>query len=246
MHPQVLSRLVEHFQGLGLPAQWYTLPACGAYAALTDGVPTDVHCVEVCLGPSPGEPGYSTFAVAQLPLPRYPNLALTALVSLHEKSRTPSPRAARFSIAIDSKFSMQFLPAAFSAFNALDPSAQGRSLLVSSYSSEMQASDLLHASVYSAKLMRRFRRDGQLAMIAVDYHDPYSRAIAKALKYFRFAIPDMHLVLQTLVPSKLRIPIRAPGDGYHELTGSSTALEQGFAIATGYLDRHYGRRSAAG
>lgn len=238
MREAALSQLCDRLQASGLPATAYTLADCDGYAAL-DAAATVVHCVEALLGPSPGCPGYSTYALAQLPFPAYPNLALTCLVSLRDGDRQPNPAPAKFSVAIDSKFSTLFLPAAFSAFNALDPSGQQRSLLVGSYSSEMLASDFWHASIYSYKVLQRFKRDGQLALIAVDYHDPYSRAIARVMKYFRRVIPDLHLLVQTPTPSALRIPVRA-ADGQHRfLIASSTALEEGFRIAFQYLDAHY-------
>lgn len=242
----VLARLVERMQTLGLTAEAYTLERCDGYAALSAGhgpagEPGNaaVHCVEVLLGASPGKTGYSTYAMAQLPFLRYPNLALTCLVSLRDRDRQPDPAPARFSVAIDSKFSTLFLPAAFSAFNTLDPTGRRRSLLVGSYSSQMLATDFVHASLYSYKLLRRYKRDGQLALIAVDYHDPYSRLIARALQHFQGVVPDLHLRVRTATPSALRIPVRAADGGYHCLAHSSTALEDGFAVAFGYLDRHY-------
>lgn len=242
----VIARLVERMQTLGLPAEAYVLAGCDGYAALSAGhrpagEPGDaaVHCVEVLLGASPGKPGYSTYAMAQLPFFRYPNLALTCLVSLRDRDRQPDPAPARFSVAIDSKFSTLFLPAAFSAFNALDPTGRSRSLIVGSYSAQLLATDFVHASLYSYKLLRRYKRDGQLALIAVDYHDPYSRLIARALQYCQGFLPELHLLVRTATASALRIPVRAAGGGYHSLAHSSTALEDGFKVAFGYLDRHY-------
>lgn len=234
-----LTQLVQRLGESGLRAEWYTIADSLAFGPLQGNQPTDVHCVEVCLGPSPGAPGYSTYAIAQLPLPAYPNLAFTDLISLQDADRRPSADPARFSIAIDEKFSTLFLPAVFSAFNQLDPTGAQRSLLVQSYSSAMSPSDLLHASRHSYHLLRRFKKDGLLAIIAVDYHDPYSRAIARLIKYVRFLITDVHLIPQTSHPSALRIPVRGLGDTCHLMTGRSSALDEGFAIARDYLNAHY-------
>lgn len=234
----LLDQLVAKFNQSGLPAQRYTIPAFAGYSALGPAL-TDVECVEACLGPTPGKPGYKSYAVAQTFLPRYPSLALTFLVELRDTDRSPSGTPAKFGIEVDKKFSTLFLPFMHTALNPLDPTGQARGLLVQSYNAEMTLADFVLASYYSAALVLRFKRDGQLAQIAVDYFDRLSRMIAGALQSLGRLVPNIHLLPRTSEPSTLQIPIRDQHDGFRLLSSSSTALDAGFRLAFLYLDAHY-------
>lgn len=225
---------------LGLEAEWYVVPSYEGYSALTASQPADVYCLEARLGASPDKPGYSSYAVVQTFLPHYPSVALTLLAELRDTDRQPSSEPAKFSVEVDRNFSTLFLPAAYSAFNATDPTGQNRSVLVQSYHSEMTLPDFVQASLYTLQLVRRYKRDGQLAMIAVDYYDPLTTAIAGVMRFIQsVAGGDIHLVRQTPTRSSLKIPIRNPNGGYHFIDNNSTALDKGFQLAIRYLDNHY-------
>ncbi len=235
----ILDRLAGRLSAAGLPAEWYTIPAYQGFAALTGGMGVDVHCIEARLGSAPGYAGYSSYAVAHIFLPGYPTLALTSLVELSDVDRRPGSRPAKFGPTVDRKFSAKFLPAMFSGLNDLDPSGGGRGVLVQSYNAEMTTSDLFYSTVYSLWLVTRFKRHGQLALIAVDYYDPLTVLIANGLRRLRRIIPDIHLVPRTAARSTVKIPVRRPGDGHYIVDGGSTALDEGFALARAYLDEHY-------
>lgn len=234
----VLSELVASLNSRGLPAQRYTIAGFTGFAAL--GIEeTTVEHIEAYLGPSPGKPGYKSYAVAQTFLSRYPSLALTFLVELRDSDRSINPSPAKFGIEVDKKFSTVFLPIMHTALNSLDPSGRNRGLLVQSYNSEMTLFDFVQASYYSTALLVRFKRDGQLALIAVDYYDRLTRLIAGALRSLGRIVPDIHLIPRTKTVSALQLPIPDGAGGFRPFSGHSTALDEGFRLAFAYFDKHY-------
>jgi hypothetical protein len=236
----VKSQLASTLNARGLPTSAYIFPAFDGYASLTNGLPVDVFSVQSLLGTSANDPCYHTCAIAQTFLPAYPTLALTAVVDVHAKDGYPSTKQAKLTIEIDRKLSTLFLPTLFNAFNALDPTGQNRCVLVQSYNSELSPLDLILASKYTLDLLQLFQRDGQLAMIAVDYYDYMTTSIAKLMSLGKGLLgKNIHLVRRTNVLSPLKIPLADPRGGYYLLDNSSTALDQGFALALSYLDQHY-------
>jgi hypothetical protein len=234
------DRLAFRLSNLGLPTQWYIISDYKHLRAITGNETTEVSILEACLGPSANKQGYSAYAVVLTFHPTFSNLALTLLVDLHDTERQPSADSARFSIGVDKKYSTIFLPAVYSAFNDLDPAGRNRSLLVQSYNSEMTLSDFLQASIYTSRLLLRYKHDGQLALIAVDYYDPLSAFIASMMQFTQHIFGgDVHLISRTQTLSSLKIPIRKPDGGYHFIENSSTALDEGFAVAFAYLEKHH-------
>jgi hypothetical protein len=237
---QVVEQLKLRFGTMGLSAEWYVIPDFEGFAPVVGGQPIDVHCVEVYLGPSPTRPGYGSYAVVQTFLPDYPSLGITFLTELRDSDRLPSTEPAKFSIEVDKKFSTIFLPVLFTAFNELDPTGQQRGVLVQSYNSELTLGDFVQASAYSGKLVSRYKQDGQLALIAVDYYDPLSTLIANVMKLTtRLFGGDVHLITRTKQSSDIKIPIRNTQGRHHFIGNHSTALDEGIALARRYLDKHY-------
>jgi hypothetical protein len=188
------------------------------------------------MGTSADRDGYSTYAIAQNFPICFPNLSLTLVADLMDTDCQPHPEPAKLNVELDKKLSTIFLPALFTAFNDLDPLGQQHSILVQSYHSAMTLSDLLLASKYTLQLLLRFKRDGQLAMIAVDYYDPLSTAIARVMQLGRRLFGgDIHLINRTNVVSAIKIPIAHPSGQLYVIESSSTALDQGFALARQYL-----------
>lgn len=236
----VFERLATRFNGLGLTSKWYTVPAFDGFASLGLKHPTDVYCLEAYLGPSPTRKGYSSYAVVQTFLSDYPSLGLTFLAELRDTDRQPSTEPAKFSIEVDKKFSTIFLPVLFTAFNELDPTGQQRGVLVQSYNSEMTISDFIQASAYSGQIVSRYKQDGQLALIAVDYYDPLSTLIANVMKLTtRLFGGDVHLITRSKQRSSIKLPIANTEGGFHLIANNSTALDQGIALARAYFDKHY-------
>jgi len=239
MDTLVKSQLASKLSAEGLPTQAYTFPEFDGFASLTDGLPVDVFCVQSELGISANDPSFRTCAIAQTFLPAYPTLALTAVVDVHTTDGHPATRQAKLTVDTDRKLSTIFLPTLYTAFNALDPTGQQRGVLVQSYNSELSPLDLILASKYTLQLLHRFQKDGQLAMIAVDYYDYMTISIAKVMSLGKGVLRNLHLIRRTNVPSPLKIPLADLRGGYYLLDNSSTALDQGFALAISYLNQHY-------
>jgi hypothetical protein len=223
----------------GLPSQWYVVPAYTGYGALTGERPTDVYCLEAHLGEAHRKPEYDAYAVAQLFLPNYPSLALITLVECRKEDRLPGVEQPIYSAALDRKFSRVFLRTMHTAFNALDPTGQGHSLLVQVYHAKITLGDVFGAGINTSALILRFKRDGQLAQIAVDFDDPLTMLVARVVGPFIRLAGDVHYIPRTKTPSTLQIPIRDSGGAYHAITDNSTALDSGFEIGKTYFDRHY-------
>jgi hypothetical protein len=236
----LFEQAVQRLQQLGLSATWYVIDHFTGFASITNRPAVTVSCLEVCLGPSHAKPDYDAYAVAQTFHPDYPNMALIFLIERHRETGTLNPDPATFSVEIDRKYSRIFLPLMHTAFNQGDPSGQGRGLLVQSYHSQMTLGDLVQASTYSWRLLLRFKRDGQLAQIAVDYYDPYSTFVANLIRPLMGLVGgDVHFIRRTEQNSVIQMPVQNPAGGYFLVGDNSTALDQGIRLAMTYLDRHY-------
>jgi hypothetical protein len=220
-----------------LPTTSYVIPAFEGFSAFTGGK-TDVYCLETRLGASAKHTGYSTYAVAQSFSSSYPSLILTFVVDLRDSDKKPSSDLAKIDRRIDGKLSTIFLPAIFTMFNELDPSGNNRGLVVQSYHSEMAFGDLIHGSVYTIQLLRRFKRDGQMAIIAVDFADPILLAMSAAIRGItRLFGGDIHLMSRVAAESEIKMPILKPGGGSYLVGGNSRAVDMGLMKAKTYFDR---------
>lgn len=223
----------------GLTSRWYVVPDFDGYVSLA-GQSTDVHCIEVLLGQAHGKSDYDTYAMAQCFLADYPSVALTFVIDRRRSDGEPGSDPPTLDLALDEKFSRLFLTTMNTAFNDLDPTGQKRGLLVQSYHSKIVLADFIRASSYSWELVRRFKADGQLAQVAVDYFDPLSTVIATAMRPLKFLIdPDIHMLPRTKDISTIQMPVARKDTGFYLIGGNSTALDQGFGIAKKYLDKHY-------
>jgi hypothetical protein len=240
MNERVFDRLAASLTGLGLPADWYVVPNFTGVRVVAGDNPVDVYCVEALLGASHSRPGYQTYAVAQAFVPQFPSLALLFVVERRESDEQPSDGLPEFDADLDRKFSTVYLPTMNVALNELDPTGRCKGLLVQAYHSKMTPSNFARASVYSWQLLRRFKRDGQLAQIAVDYSDPLVAFIASVMRPLMFLVGgDVHMIRRTPEPSTIEMPIRNPAGGYFLIRDNSTALDQGLRLACSYLERHY-------
>ncbi len=235
---RTFDQLRRWFTDNGLPGDSYTVPAFEGYRALTGG-PVDVHCLVVSLGPSPANPSYDSYAVAQSFLPGFPSIALVFLVELRRVDRRPNPERPVFNIRTDGRFARLFLKKMHTALNPLDLSGGNRGLLVQSYNASMTLADLLQSTLLSLQLLFCFKKDGQLAQIAVDYDHPLIVFVAKVIRPLIRFVGDVHLFPKTTRPSDVRIPLRRPDGGYYLLGTNSTALDEGVNVAKRYMEKHY-------
>src|SRR5262249_53065912 len=156
---------------------------------------------------------YDAYLLAQTFHPRYPSLAILTMVERHRQTKEPSQEAAIYSVVIDHKFSGVLIPIMNSAFNDLDPTGQERSQHIQEYHAKMTYGDLVKGMGIFVKLVARFKRDGQLANIAVDYDDPLIRFVATLLRPTVGRVGNIHWIPRTQTVSDLQIPIRNPDGG---------------------------------
>jgi len=230
-----LGQAAAQLKAVGLEAEHYVIPDFSGYQAVTGSARNDVHCLEVRLGPACQMPGYTAYAVAQAFDPAYPSMALVTMIERKDADGTIGTRVPIYNPAVDGPYSNHFMVTMHSALNVLDPTGQGKGQLVQSYHTRLTWSDLVYSSVLSIKLLRRFKKDGQLAEIAADFDDALMRTCSVVIRPFA---RDLHFFPRTEELSTIHIPLRARSGGPHLITNNSTALDQGFAVARRYLDEH--------
>lgn len=235
----VFTRAAQKLTELGMPAEYYTIPAFPGYKSIMDTPTTDVHTIEAYLGIAHKKPDYEAYAVAQTFHPKYPSMAIVMMVERHKVTKEPI-RVPTFNAPLDYKFSALFLPLMYTAFNPLDPTGQEYGQLVQPYNSNMTKDDLLNTP-HHINLVRSFKKNHQLANIAVDYGDPLMTIVANILAPVLGSVGDIRWIPRNKQKSLLEIPIRKPGGGYFLLGDNSTALDAGFRVAYEYLDRHYAK-----
>jgi hypothetical protein len=225
-----------------LPTRSYIIHNYDGYFAFT-GASTTVYCIESRLGASISRAGYSTYAFAQCFSPDYPSLVLTFVADLQDSDRQPC-LPAHIDRRIDTPLSTIFLPVLFKAFNDLDPTGQGRGLIVQSYYSSMSLGDLVHGSLYTLQLIARFKRDGQLAIIAVDFADPILLAMSSIIRVGSWLLGgDIYLYPRTATTSTIKMPVQDLQGEIFSIHGSSTALDAGLMLASRIFSTHYQRVS---
>lgn len=226
---------VRTLQGAGLDSRWYSLPATDAYSPITGGTAAPVYVVESRLGES-HVPGYDTYATAQVFWPEYPSLVLLMIIDRHREDGSIGQHAPELNLPKDRLYTRTFLLTMHTAFNALSPHNKG--VLVQIYQASISLGDLIQASVMTFQVLWRFKKDGQLASISVDFEDPLIRFIARISDPVAKAIiGDVHQFPRRETPSQLRIPFDDGQGSTYLYERSSTALDEGLRLAQSYLDR---------
>jgi hypothetical protein len=233
----VFEDTARHLTDLNLPSHHYVIEGYSGYQSITGQPQTDVYCLEACLGPAHEKPGYMAYAVAQVFDPAHPNMALLLMVERQDGTGALHHTAPTYNRHIDRAFSYCFLPTMHTAFNILDPSGQQKGLLVQSYNARITWGDLVPASKATVLLMKRFKRDGQIAQIAVDFEDPLTTFIARLVKPLTVNA-DVHYLPRTAALSSIQIPLKNPDGSLCLVGNNSTALDQGFDIARQYLAQY--------
>ncbi|GAB4530582.1 MAG: hypothetical protein OHK0046_51250 [Anaerolineae bacterium] len=228
----VFEAAAHELQRLGLKARWYVCPA--GY-----GMELPVHTLEARLGPSEVA-GYAMYGVAQVFSPEYPSLAVVYVIERHEENGSIGTHQPTFNVENDKHFSRVFLPRLFTAFNPLDPTGQQRGVLVQLYNARLSAADLIGASGYTLHLMTSFKKQGQLALIAVDFDTFLMRLVSSlAGPIAALVTKDIYQIARTRTPSALALPVEDGQGGFTSINTSSTALDAGLDIARQMLDTHY-------
>lgn len=234
----LMSQAAIHLTADGLPSEWYMLPNCSGYAPVTGEPTTDVYCLEARLGPTHQRPGYSSYAVAQIFHPHYPSMVLILMISRRDEDGALDPVPPVYNPGLDKVFSSIFLRQMQTAFNSLDPGGQNKGLLVQSYQASITLSDIPQATIASTAIVLRFKEYGQLACIAVDFADPFTKLVATLLSPLK-SIRNMHFIPRTAEISAIQIPLRSNGDEPYHINDNSMSLDRGFHIAMDYFEQHY-------
>jgi hypothetical protein len=107
-------------------------------------------------------------------------------------------------------------------------------MLVQAYQARVTLGNLPSTTIATVKLMRRFKKDGQLAQVAVDFDDPLIHMVAKVVSTAMSRL-NLHFLPKIDTPSQVRIPLSDGNGGYHYLADHSQAVDSGFEIARKYL-----------
>jgi hypothetical protein len=232
---KALGAAADRLSHLEARVERYAVSECG-YAPFTGGVPSDVFSLEARMGPAHRKPGFSMRALFQVFDPGQPNLALLRVVEQRDRDGLPTEdhRVPVYNPQLDRALSGVFVPVVNSALNGLDPGGGNRSLHVGVYHGRVAPSDLLTASKMALDSFRRFRVDGQPAIIWVDFHDPVAVPAVRLVK--AVAAPrDVHLIPRGGSGSAATVPVRGTAGRAHHVGGMSVAVDQGIAIARRYL-----------
>lgn len=246
--PQIFDELKTKVAQAKLSADWYVLPQYDGFAALTGETAADVYCIEMDIGQVPQHPDWHVYGLAQLFSRRYPNLCLTTLAVLDQKTGAPQDHPVVFGLVNDWTFSTVMMPLLQRAFNVLDPQGRGRSQLVERYSnSKLPLVNFIPTTFYSFKLVLLRPRSGQYATIAADYDDPLINVVARMITPLS-RWTSMHIFPAETGNSPLLIPTRNRLDPQSApyVLHSSPALDRAFAAALHYLDsaaNHHGTSS---
>ena len=224
----------KQLEGEGYETNHYVIPNCDSYAAVT-GVTADVYGLEMRLGPAAKQEGVSAWGVAHLPDPEWRNLCFMTMIERDDATGEPLlTRSPVYNVKVDQALDFVFLPTLFKAWRGLDPRGKDQGVVVQAYQAAMTLSNLPNATRASLYLIRRFKSDGQLALIAVDFEDPLIKFVAKLVSMGP-GTRGIHFYPRTKTPSAVTIPIPNGHDKMVLIAGHSNAIEQGFATAKQYL-----------
>ncbi|MEU8570053.1 hypothetical protein AB0C51_17165 [Streptomyces pathocidini] len=198
----------------------------------------DILTLEARLGPAHRKPGHSVHAVLQVFDPRWPNLSLMRVLERRDGDGRPTEesRVPVYSRGLDAALSLRFVPVVNSLLNPFDPLGREESLCVGCYQGRIAPSDALRAPAMAFHTLRTYRREGQLAVIWVDFQDPLAVPAVRLVRSLT-ARRDVHLIPRTRTPSELRTVVRSPSGRMWHVGAMSTAVDEGLALARDYLNR---------
>ncbi|WP_030202547.1 hypothetical protein [Streptomyces sp. NRRL S-87] len=232
---EALTAAAKDLSSLDAHVEHYRVPD-GGYAAWTGQRGSEAFSLEARLGPAHRNPGHSMWGILQVFDHRQPNLALVRFLERRDSDGLPdtSPGRPHYSVPIDNRLCRMFLPLCNRALNGLDPSKRARSQHVDCFPGRITLGNAFQSPLLAVGLFRRFRADGQNAIILTDFNDPFAvppvRLVASLV-----ARSDTHLIPRTRQPSTARLLLRAQHGTIQQLGGMSTATDHGIGTARRYL-----------
>ncbi len=232
---QALENLKRTLLAHKLPTDWYVIPDYDGFKPVLNKDRVDVYCLEANLGPTLRVPDHDLYAAIQFFDPDYPNMGLILTYLRHREHHTLGREVVIFEKKTDYNLSVVFLPEAHMAFTHLDPHGNGKGINIQRYAYiDIAREEFLPALRYTMDLSLSVARYGQLAQIAVDFRDTPTGLLSFLTKPLGL-LAKMHDIPHNGQPSQIQIPLRKPNDeGVYRLE-SSTALDEGIAIAHRYL-----------
>ncbi|GAA4009119.1 hypothetical protein GCM10022247_34020 [Allokutzneria multivorans] len=230
-----LVRTAEELTARGLPTRHYVVRDCDGYRPVT-GIAADVHCLDVRLGPALRHPGRSTHCLFQVFDPAHPNLGLSLCHDREDSDGAPVDNHVlpRIGPALDLVITNTLTPALNSALAPLDPTGRGRSVVVGCWHGRPTLVDLALIPVTATKLLRRFRSQGQAALVWADFQAPLAESLSR-LAGRLIGARDAHLLPRTGAPSAIRVPVRDDRGRDAALSDFSDALDKGIRLARRHL-----------
>ncbi|TDD80918.1 hypothetical protein [Actinomadura rubrisoli] len=210
----------------------------GGYAPLTAGTGSEVLSLRARIAPAHRRPGYTVWAIFQVFDPGQPNLALLRMVEQRDRDGVPdqNPRRPLYNMDIDRRLCRVFMPVFNRALNDLDSTGRGQSLYVTCFHGRLTKTNLIQQPWLAAGLFRRFRPDGQAAIIYADFHEPLGAPLVHLAQALT-ARGSTHLIPRTATASATRSLLRSPDGTIWQLGGMSTAIDHGVTLARHYLAR---------
>ncbi|MCD9193438.1 hypothetical protein [Streptomyces albireticuli] len=231
---EALGVAAAELSGLDARVEHYQVPQ-GGYAALTGHSGSEVFSLEARLGPAYRMPGHSMWAVFQVFDPEQPNLALVRMMDRNDDNSLPvmDRRRPVYGLELDIQLCEKFIPVCNRVLNELDPTGRGRSQHVDTYHGHVPLSYMLRVPTFvsvASGLFRRFREEGQSAIILADFHDPLAVPVVNLIKNM-LGKRDRHFIPRTSQPSGARVLLRSPDGSIYQFGGMSTAVDQGIGLA---------------
>ncbi|MCL4249397.1 MAG: hypothetical protein KJ065_14720 [Anaerolineae bacterium] len=224
----------RQLEAKGHEIRYYVIPNSDSYASVTSAA-ADIYGLEMRLGPAANQEGVSAWGVAQLPDPEWRNLCFMTMIEREDATGRPLlTRSPVYNVTVDQALDFVFLPTLFTAWRDLDPRGKRQGVVVQAYQAAMTLSNLPNATRASLYIMGRYKKDGQLALVAVDFDDPLITLVANLVT----ALPGrstIHFYPKTKTLSAVTIPLPHGDNEIVLIKDHSTALDQGFATARKYL-----------
>ncbi|WP_280432770.1 terpene synthase family protein [Nocardia brasiliensis] len=231
---QALAAAADELSAFGARIEHYQVDT-GGCSALT-GVPgSEVFSLEARVGPAHRRPGYTVWAVFQVFDPRQPNLALLRMIERRDSDGLPEQDRRRplYNTDIDRRLCRILMPVFNRALNPLDPTGRNRSLYATCFHGRVTKVNLAQQLWLALGLFRRFRDDGQAAVIITDFHEPLAAPLVHLARMV--TTRDAHLLPCTATGSAAHTLLRRRDGTIAQIGGMSTAVDHGITLARRYL-----------
>ncbi|MEV8022133.1 hypothetical protein AB0O76_38645 [Streptomyces sp. NPDC086554] len=233
---KVFTAAAEALTTRGVRARHYVIPECEAYTPLT-GTAADVWCLEVDCGAALRRPGESVILLFQVFDPAFPNLGLVFMGQRRVSDGAPvnSHRLPRWRYRHDNLYVYTFMPTVNDVLAPLDPTRRRHSQIVAVLHGSATAPDYVAAPKKLVALRNDARRQGQLAIIWVDFKARFLELTERIVFRPLAGSWPWHLMPRSAQLSDVRVPIQKKDGELGYFQDFSQALDSGIGLARDYL-----------